>query len=403
VTSETRSKVQAVLRDAAIKGVSQRRQVNHLSAEGPDIPVSYTAVRMGDEGLIVAVGRDMRAISVLQQRLVETQQAMERDYWRLRHVETRYRLLFQLATDAVLVVDAATRKIVDANAAAAQLFGMSEERLTGRAFPMGTDAAGTQALQELMAHTRNVGRGGDVSVKVGTDAREVTVSASCFRQEAATLFLIRFLAPAGAAQAPRPAMDDLVAHMPDAFVVTDAEGRVISANHAFLDLAQLGSEQHARDRLISDWLGRPGADLAMLLTLLRRHGSVRMMATSARGEMGTSSEVEVSASLVSSDDAPRIGFMIRDVGRRVVSGPRGVRDLTQAVEHLTQLVGRVTLPELLRDTVDLVERHFISAALEQTQDNRTVAAEVLGLSRQSLYLKLRRYRLLAAEAAEEAS
>ena len=90
----------------------------------------------------------------------------------------------------------------------------------------------------------------------------------------------------------------------------------------------------------------------------------------------------------------RIGFMLRDVGRRLAVGPQGARDLTHAVEQLTSLVGRVSLRELVRDTTDLVERHFIEAALELTDDNRTSAAEVLGVSRQSLYVKLRRHRLL---------
>ena len=35
----------------------------------------------------------------------------------------------------------------------------------------------------------------------------------------------------------------------------------------------------------------------------------------------------------------------------------------------------------------------IEAALELTGDNRASAAEILGLSRQSLYVKLRRYGL----------
>ena len=96
-------------------------------------------------------------------------------------------------------------------------------------------------------------------------------------------------------------------------------------------------------------------------------------------------------------DPPAAAWTIRDVGRRV-GGAGGSRDLTRAVEQLTELVGRVALPELVRDTVEMVERHFIEAALELTHDNRTAAAEVLGLSRQSLYLKLRRHRLLPTEA-----
>ena len=33
--------------------------------------------------------------------------------------------------------------------------------------------------------------------------------------------------------------------MPDAFVVTDPDGRILTANAAFLDMAQLASEEQA--------------------------------------------------------------------------------------------------------------------------------------------------------------
>ena len=41
----------------------------------------------------------------------------------------------------------------------------------------------------------------------------------------------------------------------------------------------------------------------------------------------------------------------------------------------------------------LVERYYIEAALERADGNRTATAELLGLSRQSLYMKLNRYGL----------
>ena len=56
-------------------------------------------------------------------------------------------------------------------------------------------------------------------------------------------------------------------------------------------------------------------------------------------------------------------------------------------------MGRVSLKDLVRESTDLIEKLCIEAALELTQDNRASAAEMLGLSRQSLYVKLRRYSL----------
>ncbi|MBV9880332.1 MAG: transcriptional regulator PpsR [Gemmatirosa sp.] len=399
VTVESRGKVEALLRDVAATGSSRRRQVNHPTAAGPDLPVAYTAVRVGEDG-VVAVGRDLRAIASLQQRLVETQQALERDYWRLRHVETRYRLLFQVSSEAILVVDASNRRIVDANEAAGRLFDRPIDKLVGRTFPIGFDAAAEPAIEDALANARTAGASGAVSVPLAGDGGTVQLAVSCFRQDAVSLFLVR-CTPGGASAQPSapmgPEVLELLGTMPDGFVVADADGRVRAANRGFLDLVQLASERQAQGRLISDWIGRPGADLGVFLTMLRKHGAVRLMTTGLRGEQGGSSEVEVSVSAALDGDAPAIGFMVRDVGRRVAHGPQGARDLTRAVEQLTSLVGRTALRDLVRDTTDLVERHFIEAALELTDDNRTAAAEVLGLSRQSLYVKMRRHRLAAGD------
>ncbi|WP_291158716.1 transcriptional regulator PpsR [Gemmatimonas sp. UBA7669] len=397
VTSESRGKIDTLIKEAANQGVSKRRQVNHLLAEVSELPIAYTALRLGPGGSLVAVGRDMRNVSTLQQRLVEAQQAMERDYWRMRHVETRYRLLFQLASDGILVLDATNLKVLDANAAAGQIFGEATDKLVGRNFPFGVDAASIRVVEDLLSSARSAGRAGETALTL-QGGRGYHASASCFRQESSTLLLLRLSpiategGPAMGGQAPSRVLD-LIERSPDAFVVTDLEGGILAANRAFLDIAEVATEEQVRDQALSTYIGRPGADFGVFLSMLRKNGAVRLMATSAFGALGHQSEVEVSAVWVPEGEEPCIGFSIRDIGRRLAGGPQGARDLTRAVEELTTLVGRVSLPDLVRDTVDLVERHFIEAALELTNDNRTSAAEVLGVSRQSLYVKLRRHKL----------
>ncbi len=395
---ESKLKIDSLLREAAGAGLSKRRQVNHVLADGADFPVSYTALRLGRSGDIVAVGRDMRHVSALQQRLVEAQQSLERDYWRLRHVETRYRLLFQLSTDGILVIDATTLKVLDANGAAGLLFSEPADRLLGRSFPFGVAAGSAESLETLLSTARSSGRAGDVAIAIAGNERAYHASASCFRQDSSTLILVR-LSPTGAgspdASAGSPArLLDLIERSPDGFVVTDLDGRVLTANRAFLDIAELASLDQVRGEPLATWIGRPGADFPIFHSMLKKNGAVRLIGTAARGAHGGQSEVEVSAVWVPEGEEPCIGFTIRDIGRRLASSPQGARDLTRAVEELTSLVGRVSLRDLVRDTVDLVERHFIEAALELTNDNRTSAAEVLGVSRQSLYVKLRRHRLV---------
>jgi transcriptional regulator PpsR len=398
VTPESRPKIEALLRDAGSTAAPRWRQVNHPSVNGADVPVLYSAVQVGATGRVVAVGRNLRAISTLQQRLVEAQQSIERDYSRLRHAETRYRLLFQMASEAVLIVDAGNLKAVEANPAAGELLGETAKKLVGRAFPQGFDDAGTQAVSALLERVRVAGRGEDVRARLADGKREFTVSATLFRQDNATYFLVR-LAPmdaeASAAAMPKAKSKllEVVESAPDGFVVTDPEGRILTANRAFLDLAQLATEEQVRGEPLDRWLGRAGVDMNVLTANLRNHGTVRLFATVVRGEYGGTTDVELSAVAVLNGEEPCLGFTIRNVGRRPAAEPRTGRELPRSVEQMTELVGRVSLKDLVRETTDVIERLCIEAALELTGDNRASAAEMLGLSRQSLYVKLRRYGL----------
>ena len=402
VTVESRPKVEALLRELGGKGAPKWRHINHPSADGADLPLLYAAVPVGRKGHALAVGRsvafgrDLRANAALQQRLVSAQQSMERDYWRMRHMETRYRVLFQVSSEPVLILDAATLKLEDANPAASKLLGDATQR-AGWSLARSFDAAGQAAVDELFAAVRATGRSDTVKARLGKDGSEWSVSASLFRQEKSSHFLVRLSALRHAAELPKPSPKDmllrLVESAPDGFVVTDLDGLILTANQAFLDLAQLATEEQARGVSLEKWLGRTGVDLSVLISNLRQRGAVRLFATSMRGEYGSTSEVEISAVAVTEGEQPCLGFTIRDVGRRLPSDARASREVPRSVGQMTELVGRVPLREIVRDTTDLIEQLCIEAALQLTRDNRASAAEMLGLSRQSLYVKLRRYGL----------
>ncbi len=158
-----------------------------------------------------------------------------------------------------------------------------------------------------------------------------------------------------------------------------------------------------RGQSLEHWLGRTGVDLDVLISNLRQRGVVRLFATVMRGEYGASSDVEISGVAVASGEPPCMGFTIRDVSRRLGNEARSGREMPHSVGQMTELVGRVPLKDIVRDTTDLIEQLCIEAALELTHDNRASAAEMLGLSRQSLYVKLRRFNIgdLAPAASEE--
>ena len=67
------------------------------------------------------------------------------------------------------------------------------------------------------------------------------------------------------------------------------------------------------------------------------------------------------------------------------------------MQGVIELVGSSTLKDIVSETTDVIEKICIETALELTRNNRVAAAEMLGLSRQSLYVKLRKYGLLSKE------
>jgi len=400
VTSESRPKVEALLQVAGSRVEPQWRHVNHASSEGSSIPVLYSTIQAGPKGQVVAIGRDLRQFAAVQQRLVAAQQSMQRDYVRLRQTETRYRMLFESISEPVLIVDAGTLKIIEANPASGQLFAETPKRLIGRAIGDCFDSAGSTELLAIVDTLKGAKQTQSSSIKVKTaNQRSVELLVSAFRVDNDSLLLINLSLPssasATASDAPRQSLLAAIERAPDGLVVTDTSGNVLYANHSFAEMAQFDTGEQIIGESLDRWLGRSGVDLGVLMANLRKNDAVRLFPTVIRGRFGAETSVEISAASVPNGKQPCLGFTIRDVGRRLQTESRGSDNpgLSRAVAQLAELVGRVPLKEIVGQTTDLIEQMCIEAALQLTRDNRAAAAEMLGLSRQSLYVKLRRYGL----------
>jgi transcriptional regulator PpsR len=333
--------------------------------------------------------------------------AMERDYARLRFAETRYRLLFQTSSEPVLMIDATSLKVVEANPSATALLESGSKRGLGRPFIEMFAAASRPKVQAFLGELRGGARSDDVPAELVEGARQVTVSASMFRQETQTLLLVRLtpvaLERSRASREEEALFSDFIHAVPDGFVLTDASGRIIAANAAFADMVQVPSEDQTRGAMLERWFGRRGVDFDVLIANLRQHGKVRLFATALNGDGGGTVDVEISAVTIGQGKATSFGFCIRNIGRRLAPPSRPNQDLPHSAAQLTELIGRVPLKDLVRETTDVIEKLCIEAALELTGDNRASAAEMLGLSRQSLYVKLRRFGFAEAATEDESS
>ena len=384
-------KVQRSLDDARLGGVSAYSQIVQRFPSGLELPLEYTTVRLGESEGLIAIGRNLQASSELQSRLIAAQQAMERDYWKLREVETRYRLLFDASNEAVVVLSSNDLRVVEANPSAIRALGLTR----GWDFQNEMATRERDAFGKMLTRVREHGRAPAGVFHIGPGQTPWTLRASLANDESASVYIVQ-LVPVGepsVVPAPRQGvMANLIQDLPDGFVLLDRDGRVQSTNKAFLDFIQAETDSEVIGQGVDRWLGRPGADLSALLSDIRKNGQVRLFESTIHGELGREATVEISARNGGTQNSGSIGMVVRDVSARAVGLTNG-----KAAPILPALSdeGPTPLKTLVQAAVSVVERHYVEAALQVTGGNRTAAAERLGLSRQSLYAKLNRYGLEA--------
>ncbi len=381
------------------------RHINHRSQVpgGRDVPLQYVAVPLVEEGMSLVLGRDMSIVAGLQQRLMDAQQSMERDYMRLRHMEARYRILFETSGEPVLVVDVASQRVMEANPAAQAWVKDAGKRLVGREINECFESQHRDALQALLRMAQATGRAEIGRARFMGTSQDSALSVSVFRQEGGAQFLIRLLPSAGALSEAQPDaqgwFSEAMERSPMGLLVTDRQGLVVAANAELVSLVGATSLAQLQGQAMERWLSRGSVDWGVLQTNIRQTGSVRGFATELRTMAGTQVAVEISALTLTGPQA-LYGFFVRDVGRQRLPDAPIESGMAGSVAQLAQLVGRMPMKDIVGETSDMIERMCIQAALQLTHNNRASAAEMLGLSRQSLYVKLRRYDMAGSGEAE---
>lgn len=383
VSPDTRAKVDQLLTEVARTGLARRRELSHPLDEGASVAVAYTAVRLGQDGPVLAVGRDLRAIGAIQQRFLEAQRDMERGYWQARQAEARHRLLHQVASDAVLLIDAAERRITEANAAAIDLFGTPAEHLVGHALSGFLLQTHRQAFDDLAVTVLHTAQAAEIRIRLINHSTPASLALTPLPGEGRALLLarVRLAEQPGTAAQLHQTLARLGDGAAEAVLVTDSAGHALMANAALLRLLNLGDERDVKGRHLADWFEVAGGGLDALIRRVRRSGMAvrepaRLLAADARAL-----PVELSASLLSEGDMECIGW---SVGRLGPAGAASGEALQSALTALAGQVGELPLPELMREAASLIERHFIGLALERAHEDPAAAARLLGVSEQRI-------------------
>lgn len=406
IAIDSHPKVHALLDAAATEGAQKWRQINQLLPDGKSLPILFSTVHLPKQKKVLAIGRDLRNISALQQRLVEAQQEIERDYTRLHAIENRYSQLFNITDQAYLLIDSQTLRIIEANKASGTLLGDSK-KLVGKAIADLFSKADQETIQDYFADFKIGNLQQNRVVRLQNSVDEVEISSALLREGRQSVYLVS-LNPlsVNAANINYGEQSALVLkaieESSDAFVVTNLQGLILSSNKAFVQMTHSAQAEYVIGKSLEQWLGRSTIDLRIILNTLREHGAIKNYATTITSDDGSSPiEAEISGVDVRSHNPSAFAFSIRSISKRVAQAGPTPSNIEKNARHLTELVGKVPLKEIVTETTDIIEKLCIISALELTMSNRASAAELLGLSRQGLYIKMRRFGIIENSASED--
>ena len=397
VTMESVPKVDSMLSGEDQIRHSRGYQINHPHPSKQDLPVLYSAFSAADFPYTLVVGRELRQQMLDQQRLIETQMDLESDYRELQEAEARYRTAFRISAIAHVMVDGERKTVLDANSAALALLSSGSASLVGKPFRDLFGKHERDRLSDAVGEARHSASAVNINGIKNARGDLLSLNLRSYRENGVTNLIVSAWPGENLEEGrrqlvekPNAGVADL-SDFPEAVVQTNAEGQVLAASTLFLDMLHAPSSAQVIGRNIGTWFTNTALDMHVLYSRLADEQIIRGFYSSLTDNLGGQRPVTISARR--SADTGQVQLIL-------VAQPKSPERLTipspgapDQGDGFANLVGKVPLKDLIRESLDVIEKICIEVALDQTNNNRASAAEVLGLSRQSLYIKLRRHGL----------
>ena len=395
ITKESGIKLEEILNlssNANNKVEKDTIQLNHIKNDSTDFPIQYSVHPTGVNNQILLFGRDLTQIAQAQQELMKTQLKFEREYDRYRSFDTKYRVILEQCGSAFIIVDE-TGKIVDFNKKATTIIERTDlQHITLE--ELINQRTSTEILNELETLNKNAPSNA-LKTFLKKSYKEVQLKGTFFRSNEGVHTLIR-LNNSASHKAPHAReklyLSDLYQKTTDAFVFIDEAGKIVDTNDSFLTLSENANVDEVVGKSFSAFLRNTATDLKILTDNSKKLGKIRNYATEFITAFGSKIPVTISSTWVSNEHDDFYGFILRDSSN--IEFEKQNDNEQYSWEATTKLVGSAPLKELVAQTGDIAERICLETALNLTSNNKVAAADLLSLSRQSLYVKLRKHNLL---------
>jgi PAS domain S-box-containing protein len=322
------------------------------------------------------------AHATLERRVAERTQELTQSHHALAESEERYRRLFETISDAAFLLDGETKRFVEANSTALDLYGYTREEFVGLSYRALTAEPGDSTTTINLALARGSAR---VPVryhrkKDGT-VFPVEVSASSFRVRGKPMVcgIARDITARKQAeealQRSERELADFFAESPLGLLWVDPEGRVLRANKAQLHLAGWAAES-AGAHSVGDLLASKAA-ADELLKRLARGETIQNFRTLIRTSSGALKDALVDANGLR--DAGRLTYsrwFVRDITRTV----RLEREILRIAEQEQRRLGRDLHDDLCQQLAG-IEFLVHALALDLSRTNAKAARQCKEIAR----------------------
>ena len=285
------------------------------------------------------------------------------------------------------------------NASAAQLLGSKVDTLNGNSFAQIFEGRRKEEMMDALEAAAAAEGQQSIDVVARRSGVELSLTPEYFRAAGELFLLCRITSPGEPSEGSGDnahTMSALFAASSDGMVLTDAKGVVHDVNEAFLVMTDAARLRDVKERSLAEFLVRGTVDLKLMIDAAVKSGRMSHYSAQINSVVGNRLTVDISvAQLRQSGRDAGFGFIIRDVTPMSSETEAAPGMMTEdAMKNVMDLVGTASLKELVSATSDVVEKMCIETAVKLTNNNRVAAAEMLGLSRQSLYVKLRKHGMI---------
>ena len=374
-------------------------ELNHTSEITGEFPVKYKGFKAVNKKNVILIGNDLSPVAEIQKKFVNSQLALEREYSKYRSFETKYKALIEFSEEPLFLLDGVTGKILNVNDSATKIINEKREKLVGTPLSKFFNFKNNNEFIELLKSNefvKNYSSNKSIKSKINFN-----LQSSIFRAENEVCIIVR-LQKENEIKVKENEFNNILNkfydNTRDGIVFTDSLGTIKYVNDSFISLCKIENEQLLIERPFSDFLARGIIDMKVLIEATMENGSTMPFKTQLISNYDIKTNIEITSTKTSINFGDYICFLI---SHRPNESETETENKTnenvvseKATKKIMKLVGSAPLKDLVADTSDIVEKICIETALKMTKNNRVATAEMLNLSRQSLYVKLRKYNLL---------